>query len=244
MKKLFSLLATTALLGFIATPADATLIDRGAGLIYDTDLNITWLQDANYAKTSGYDADGFMSWNESMAWAANLTYYDSIRGISYDDWRLPSNNLHEFGFGRTASEMGHLNYTELGNKGYYATNGVDHPDWSSYQSDWGLSNTGLFNNLQAYVYWSETIYSPQAPTYWNGTTYLPDTFYSWSFAFNNGDQYADHTIAAFAWAVRDGDIYTPAPVPTPTPEPSTLLLLGGGLAGLAVIRMRQSKKQG
>ena len=29
---------------------------------YDTALNITWLADANYAKTSGYDADGLMNW--------------------------------------------------------------------------------------------------------------------------------------------------------------------------------------
>ena len=31
----------------------AALHDRGSGLIYDDVLNITWLQDANYAKTSG-----------------------------------------------------------------------------------------------------------------------------------------------------------------------------------------------
>lgn len=70
--------------------AQAALIDRGGGLIYDTDLNITWLADANYAKTSGYDADGLMTWQEAMDWAANLSYYDSVRGVSYDDWRLPT----------------------------------------------------------------------------------------------------------------------------------------------------------
>ena len=34
--------------------ANAALYDRGNGLIYDDVLDITWLQDANYAKTSGY----------------------------------------------------------------------------------------------------------------------------------------------------------------------------------------------
>ena len=37
-----------------AIPVSATLIDRGNGLIYDDAQNITWLQDANYAFTSGY----------------------------------------------------------------------------------------------------------------------------------------------------------------------------------------------
>jgi len=29
-------------------------------MIYDDVLNITWLQDADYAQTSGYDPDGLM----------------------------------------------------------------------------------------------------------------------------------------------------------------------------------------
>ena len=31
--------------------AQAALVDRGNGLLYDNVLNLTWLQDANYAKT-------------------------------------------------------------------------------------------------------------------------------------------------------------------------------------------------
>ena len=54
-----SLLANTlaALLVFTGA-AQAALHDRGGGLIYDDVLNVTWLQDASYARTSGYDADG------------------------------------------------------------------------------------------------------------------------------------------------------------------------------------------
>jgi len=35
----------------MSTQASATLIDRGSGLIYDDVLNITWLQDVQYALT-------------------------------------------------------------------------------------------------------------------------------------------------------------------------------------------------
>lgn len=51
--------------------AQAALIDRSGGMLYDDVLNITWLQDANYAKTSGYDADGKSSWAAANTWAAN-----------------------------------------------------------------------------------------------------------------------------------------------------------------------------
>ena len=61
-----------------------TLFDRGGGMIYDDVLNITWLQDANYALTSGYPSwNGRMQFDEANAWAAQLVYG------GYSDWRLP-----------------------------------------------------------------------------------------------------------------------------------------------------------
>lgn len=41
------------------------LYDRGNGMIYDDLSNVAWLQDANYAHSSGYDSDGLMTWNEA-----------------------------------------------------------------------------------------------------------------------------------------------------------------------------------
>jgi hypothetical protein len=77
-------MALSLLLG-LPSLSQAMLIDRGGGLIYDTTLNVTWLQDANYANTSGYAAEGRMSWNAAVAWAEQLTYG------GYSDWRLPFN---------------------------------------------------------------------------------------------------------------------------------------------------------
>jgi hypothetical protein len=50
MNKTLPVLAFTATLSFSGA-ANALLFDRGNGLIYDDVLNITWLQDANYAAT-------------------------------------------------------------------------------------------------------------------------------------------------------------------------------------------------
>ena len=56
--------------------AQATLYDRGHGLIYDDGLNVTWASNANI--------NGLMDWNTAVTWAANLVY------AGYSDWRLPT----------------------------------------------------------------------------------------------------------------------------------------------------------
>ncbi|MCP4009270.1 MAG: hypothetical protein GY726_07125 [Proteobacteria bacterium] len=70
--------------------AQAALHDRDVGLIYDDLLDIAWLQDLNYAQTSGYDADGLMTRDNAVTWAGGLSYYDSVRAATCDDWRLPT----------------------------------------------------------------------------------------------------------------------------------------------------------
>jgi hypothetical protein len=83
------------------------LIDRGNGLLYDVERNITWLQDANYAKSVGRSADGQMNWTAAKAWIAGLSY----RGIT--GWRLPdargadSSGPRE-GENNADGEIGHL----------------------------------------------------------------------------------------------------------------------------------------
>ncbi len=82
-ERIISVVGLLAVL-FLLDNSYAELIDRGGGLIYDSGLNITWLQDANYAKTSGYHPTGEMTWFEAMTWSENLVYG------GYDDWRLPT----------------------------------------------------------------------------------------------------------------------------------------------------------
>lgn len=186
--------------------AQAALFDRGGGLIYDSDLNVTWLQDANYAKTSGYDTDGLMDWSQATTWAANLSYYDNVRNVTYTDWRLPtttdtgapgyqySYNGTDGGYNNSAtSEMSHLYYTELGNLGYYSTTGA-------WQTGYGLVNKGSFVNFQSDFYWS-------------GTTYAPNPSVAWVFRTYNGYQgWNGKGGSLYALAVRPGDIANLLPV--------------------------------
>lgn len=169
-----------------ASPVYAALIDRGTGMIYDTDLGITWLQTPNNSN---------LNWGDATAWAQNLSYE------GYDDWRLPSamnrdGSGPDSGWNCTGSEMGHLYYTELGNKGLSA------PDGTNPQPGWGLNNKGPFSDLQLYDPW-------HAYTYWTNTEYEPDpSNAAWMFMFTDGLQSASTkgSDGGFhALAVRDGD---------------------------------------
>jgi hypothetical protein len=78
MKKTAIVLALTGALGMTSV-AQATLLPRPGGMVYDDVLNITWLQDANYANP----AHAF-AWPGAVHWADTLSYG------GYDDWRLAS----------------------------------------------------------------------------------------------------------------------------------------------------------
>lgn len=227
----------------LSMTAQAALHDRGSGLIYDDVLDLTWLQDANYAQTSGYDADGGMSWNSAVAWATSLSYYDSVRNVAYTGWRLPTvtpidgvafdsrfRNIgtSDAGFnisapgtlyeGSTASEMAYMYYQNLGNPGLYTPDGTE-----NFCSSGCIQNTGPFLNLKTDKY------------YWTGVEYDLDTSQAWVFGMNTGIQgagYKEHPNNSFyAWAVRDGDVAS-----VPEADTWATLLVGLGLVGMAVGR--------
>jgi len=94
---MLQLLLITAL-SLFSLSADGALVDIGNGLIYDDDLDITWLQNGNYSAST-------MTWDEADVWAENLIFHD------LDDWRLPGSDTCS-GSGCSGSEMGHIYYSE------------------------------------------------------------------------------------------------------------------------------------
>jgi len=192
MKKIFVGSLLMVLLGL--TPlAQATLWDRGRGLVYDDVLNITWLQDANYGAGSSYDngystTDGTMTWANAVAWADQLVYG------GYDDWRLPTTEPetgNSITYNVTSSEMGYMYYVNLGNVGSPDSGETVIPNATFTD---GNGKMVSFQNVQADAYWS-------------GTEYSINLQGAWMFLFHNGGQRpADKNYAGCTWAVRDGDV--------------------------------------
>lgn len=201
---------------FLCTPANANLIDYGSGMIYDTDLNITWLQDANLAASntfgvSGIDPGGTMNWNTAQDWIAAM---NTANYLGYSGWRLPTTPGTSFDY-TTEGEMAHLYYIELNN-----------PQGDGVSSG-GLTNRGPFINWARWYYWT-------------GTEYAPDPGPVFDFRFNDGYQGASYRELhrLYAWAVHDGNIAST----TPVPEPASILLFGSGLVFYGVLKRMKGKK--
>ncbi|MCW5614492.1 MAG: PEP-CTERM sorting domain-containing protein [Rhodocyclaceae bacterium] len=207
---------------------------------YDTVLDITWLADANYAKTSGYDADGLMTANQAFLWAAGLSFTDGLH--VYDNWRLPTieaangvsfnfnltnDGSSDKGFnfsapgtlyaGSTSSEMAYMYYNNLGNPGLFTPAGIATNCYVS-SSNTCLDNVGPFSNLQASSY-----------------HYLPNGTGEY-FVMSSGFQGATIGLdGRYAWAVSPGDVGVAA---VPEADTWAMLLAGLGLIG-AVTRQRR-----
>jgi len=214
--KALALLTVAGALGMGSLTARAALFDRGGGMIYDSDLNVTWLQD--------WDMNGLMRWDQVETWVSQL------RVGGYSDWRLPIAADGACRGFSCASELAHMFYDEFG-----ATSG------HSILTGTNTANLQLFTNIQGSqdpfaAYWLGTEDTTN-PGFHKEMWTLENPYPQYPFL---GGGYLSSTCcgeALFAVAVRPGDVISAAP------EPETWALMILGLGALAEVRRRQPRRR-
>ncbi|RKF19548.1 hypothetical protein DBZ36_03520 [Alginatibacterium sediminis] len=245
----------------------AGLILRDGGLIYDQEQNLTWLMDANLAKTSAWAGDnlgagarpngnGQLNWDAANRWAQHL----NISG--FNEWRLPSlsvTDTNNSGFqdcdfalnGGTDcgtnvlvenSELAFLFYQQLSN------DSICDPLSSGVYSCVAPAQRDGFNSnfIDALTGEESGFDNFLASGYWLNQEYALDTSRAWAFTTNSGAQsLLNKEQYRFAIAVHEGDI---ASVNTTrfantmrVPETHTSMLFGLALAGLMLRGQRQRR---
>ena len=244
--KKVSKLAGVALV-VVATSSQAGLINRGNGLIYDDVLDVTWMQDANYMQTSGFDSDGLLDWQGASNWADSLVFQ------GYDDWRLPSitpQNGDDFdiafsfdgstdrGFNTSPqyNELAHMFFNNLGNTSYFDTAGnANQPGSEVFLSTFVDAETNeLFSidNIQ-FSYWLDIANDPIINAAW--------AYSMTQQSFATGESQVLNVVSNIGiWALRDGDVANvvdPDPV-DPVSSPATFGLFAMIASGLFIRRKR------
>lgn len=157
--------------------ANAGLIARDGGMLYDDVLNVTWLSDANYAKNEALnlaDSNGKMTWDNANAWAEKL----SLGG--YNDWRLASYDTAN----SVKSELAHMFETNLAlTLGTSITKGT----LKIASDQYGISN--LFTSR-----------------YWLSASGIDNKAWSFSFSNGTENMNKLKSESYKVWAVRDGDV--------------------------------------
>jgi hypothetical protein len=258
----------------MASGAQAALIDRGGGLIYDTVLDVTWLQDADYARTLydienpppepctdpdpencpfiPYDPFAGLNFADANAWADGLTYYDSVRDVTWDDWRLPTvgpingssyllnttyNGTSDNGYALTTTNGSDGGWrdgdgtpvSEMGHMFYVnlmnlgaCTATAQAPSTCIQQTNRVLS-TGIFLNLTTDPFHA----------YWSNATASPGDGWIFDPYSGFGARTTNLTRLWSAWAVRDGDV-----APSVVPVPAAVWLFGSALGLVSVMRRK------
>jgi hypothetical protein len=145
----------------VAVQPGATLVAAADGqTVYDPNLNVTWIADANLAGkqtfgVSNINPSGSMDYATAIRWVEAMNALDNGAGyLGHNNWQLPSapaedhscartgRNGESFGFHCSGSALGSL---------YYRSLRLREPDTAVRIP---ANTLGPFHDFQPYLYWS------------------------------------------------------------------------------------------
>ena len=238
-------LTTAAVLAIsLSTGAQASLVARTGGMVYDTVNNITWAADANLFQTQAASNANLVSEiiaanggviHDTPNYLDNGTYtlttsdFDTTTGrMTWWGAQAWANNLTLGGVtgwslpSTPVESMGYnVTSSQMGDLFYNQLGVSAHSSIATSTNP----NYNLFSNVQSNVYWSGSEWAP-------GPDDTPGSV--WYFNTSNGDQDPNGKPAQFyAWAVRPGDVAA-------VPVPGAFWLFGSAMVGLMGLKRRGS----
>jgi hypothetical protein len=149
--------------------------DQGDGTVADNLSGLVWHRNGNLPLTTGFDADGYITWSEAMTFVANLNNGDYGTGADgncgHADWRLP--NIREM------HSLVDFRYSV--------------PALGNTAGDGKWTNGDPFTNVQSGLYWSSSTYAEVTTAAWVVLLNVGDA---------SGQA---KTTNLFAWPVRAGE---------------------------------------
>lgn len=214
----------------------AALQSRAGGtLIYDTDLNITWVADARLFKTELAKDPNLVD-----KIIANVVTVPSLTGISHT---LTRNDFDTEG-GKVDNELAR---TEIGMMTWWGAtawaNNLEYGDitgwrvagggemyhliYEEFQRDGNLPLSESHN-----AYYDLFVNIPVTGPFWHGEATVEDGYeYTWRMWVDGISISSYLDSYAYAWAYHPGDI-------APVPAPAAIWLFGSGLFSIALLRKR------
>jgi hypothetical protein len=251
--RLLGAVSACALSIFFSSAANAALVPRLSGqAFYDTELDITWLADANLQMSNTFGLTrsstsipaageigltGWMSWTTANSWITGMNADGGTGYLGFNDWHLPTlspvdgstfntivsnNGTTDIGYGATGIGWQDPTGNYVSEMGYMYY--VNLGNWGRYIPNYGGSSTSFVEQPG----WGLNNTGPfsnlqSGSNYWTGAEFDPND--AWVFNFDGSQGVNSKPSFNFAWAVHSGDVAA-------VPIPAAAWLFGSGLLGL------------